>query len=295
MRLALLPLLFALAGCGNNPEVPDLVWGKRGLQPGDFIRPRALTTNGGDELYTVDFAGRIQVFTLEGKLLRHWKTPKIDNGRPAGMAWSKKRNALLVADSHYQQILVYSPTGELLETIPGTRGPGNLGPFQYVADLVEDTDGNLYVSEFGNENEDRIRKLNPNGEHLAHWGSHGTRDGEFSRPRGLAINSKNELVVADASNHRLQVFSLEGKHLRTIAGFNYPYDVAFNSRGEMYVAEWGSNAIRKVTADGQLVGTWGKAGREPGCLHQPWGVAVARNNAVFILDSDNHRIQRVNW
>ncbi|MFO0814803.1 MAG: hypothetical protein U0796_16410 [Gemmatales bacterium] len=300
MRLVfILPLLCALSGCGNNPEVPDLIWGKRGLQPGDFIRPRAITigqsVEGEEELYIVDFAGRVQVFSLDGKLLRHWKTPRIDNGRPAGLGWSKKRNALIVADSHYQQILVYTPTGELLETIPGTRGAGNLGPFQYVADVVEDTAGNLYVSEFGNENEDRIRKLNSQGEHMAHWGNHGTRDGEFSRPRGLCISPRNELIVADSSNHRLQFFNLEGKHLRTLNGFNYPYDIAFNGTGEMYVVEWGSNAVRKVNAEGQFSRSWGRAGREPGCLHQPWGIVLSRKGTLFILDSDNHRVQRVNW
>ena len=34
---------------------------------------------------------------------------------------------LLVADSHYQQILIYTPEGELVQKIPGTLGEGNLG------------------------------------------------------------------------------------------------------------------------------------------------------------------------
>jgi len=300
-------LLLLIAGCGSSHETPDLVWGKRGLQPGDFIRPRAIAmgtdSQGKEELYVVDFAGRIQVFDLDGKPLRLWKTPSIENGRPAGLCWSKKRQQLIVADSHYQQILIYTPQGELVQKIPGTLGEGNLGPFQYVADVAEDDQGNLYVSEFGNEDQDRIRKLTPEGRHLASWGGHGSGEGQFARPRGLAISPQQELYVADANNHRIQVFTLDGKFLRTIGGsqgsqpdqLQYPYDVALGPRGEVYVAEWGRNRIHKFNAQGISQGTLGRPGREPGCLFQPWGMAASTTGKLFILDTENHRIQRAAW
>lgn len=298
--------LALLSGCGSSPEVPDLIWGKRGLRGGDFIRPRAITigtnTRGEEEVYIVDFAGRIQAFDLKGTSLRLWKSPSIENGRPAGLCWSKKRQQLIVADSHYQQILFYSPSGELKQTMPGTLGPNNLGPFQYVADVAEDEAGNLYVSEFGNENQDRIRKLTSEGHHITSWGGHGSLPGEFSRPRGLALSAKGELFVADASNHRIQVFDLNGKLLRIIGSngsgagqLQYPYDVALGPKGEVYVAEWGQNRIQKFSPEGDSLGTWGHSGRDSGGLFQPWGVIASKTGRVFFLDSENHRVQSVIW
>lgn len=306
MRFHYFVLLLLLAGCGSSPETPDLVWGKRGLQPGDFIRPRAITmgtnADGKEELYVVDFAGRIQVFDLDGKPLRLWKTPSIENGRPAGLCWSKKRHQLIVADSHYQQILIYTPEGKLVQKIPGTLGEGNLGPFQYVADVAEDDQGNLYVSEFGNEDQDRIRKLTAEGHHISSWGGHGSGNGQFARPRGLAISPQQELYVADANNHRLQVFSLDGKFLRSfgtqgseIGMLQYPYDVTIGQRGDVYVAEWGQNRIQKFSPQGLTRGVWGHPGRDPGCLFQPWGLIASQAGKVFILDTENHRIQRTEW
>lgn len=306
MRCLFFTLCLVLVGCNSSSETPELAWGKRGIQPGDFIRPRAITIGttqtGEEELYIVDFAGRIQVFDLEGKPLRNWRTPTIENGRPAGLGWSAKKQQLIVADSHYQQMLFYSPEGELLRKIPGTLGAGNLGPFQYVADVAEDTAGNLYVSEFGNENQDRIRKLTPDGEHIKSWGGHGTGPGEFSRPRGLAISPQLEIYVADANNHRIQVFTLEGNYLRTIGThgsgpgeLQYPYDVALGAKGDVYVAEWGQHRIQKFASSGKSLGTWGHAGREPGCLFQPWGIVATKNGKVFVLDSENHRVQRISW
>lgn len=302
-------LLTVFSGCGSSPDTPDLLWGKRGLQPGDFVRPRAITIGtdpqGKEELYVVDFAGRIQVFDLDGKSLRHWKSPSIENGRPAGLGWSKKRHQLIVADSHYQQILIYTSQGELVQKIPGTLGEGNPGPFLYVADVAEDEQGNLYVSEFGEIKDvsyDRIRKLTPEGHYVTSWGTHGSGAGEFARPRGLAISPQQELYVADGNNHRIQVFSLDGKFLRAIGTpgsepgqLQYPYDVAIGPKGDVYVAEWGQNRIQKFTPQGVSEGIWGHAGREPGCLFQPWGMIASQSGKIFILDTENHRIQRDVW
>ena len=44
-------------------------------------------------------------------------------------------------------------------------------------------------------------------------------DGEFKIPHGLWVDLRNPepaLAVADRSNHRIQVFSLEGRHLRSV-------------------------------------------------------------------------------
>jgi DNA-binding beta-propeller fold protein YncE len=302
--------LLCILGCGKNAPEPELMWGKRGLQNGDFIRPRAatigLTSSGEEELYIIDFTGRIQVFDLDGHYKRSWRTPSIEQGRPVGCTWSKK-NKLIVADSHYQRLLIYTPDGQLRQEIKGTQGEGNLGPFGYVADVAEDAEGNLYVSEFGNvqtsdSDQDRIRKLSPEGSFILSWGVHGNKEGEFGRPYGLAISEAAEVYVADSCNHRIQVFDLNGKFQRSfgssgqaLGDMQYPKDVALGPKNTVYVAEWGNHRVHKFTTDGQPLGTWGKPGREPGCLNQPWGLIVSKDGTLFVLDSDNNRVQRVRW
>src|SRR5262249_28085004 len=45
-------------------------------------------------------------------------------------------------------------------------------------------------------------------------GHAGTAPGEFNRPEGLCLDSQDRLYVADSCNHRIQVFSSDGKFLR---------------------------------------------------------------------------------
>src|SRR5438105_9221016 len=131
--LLLAPPLCAILGCGSGAsEKPELVWGRRGVQPGDVVRPRAIAIDKQDRLYIVDFTARIQVFDRDGKFLDHcWTTPDYRNGRPSGLSIDRDGN-LLVCDSHYNCVRVYSPEGKELNVL----GQGlDLG---YVSDAVQD-------------------------------------------------------------------------------------------------------------------------------------------------------------
>ncbi len=48
---------------------------------------------------------------------------------------------------------------------------------------------------------------------LRKWGTLGAGDGQFYRPHGIAVNTR-EVYVAEILNHRIQVFDLNGNFLR---------------------------------------------------------------------------------
>lgn len=139
----------AAGGCGGNRPLgqPELVWGSLGAGKGQFSKPRAIAIDDNDQLYIVDMTARIQVFDADGNYLRGWLTPEHTNGRPTGLTFDTIEGNLLVADTHYNRVLTYTPTGELLKnrTLGGTMGQGP-GEFGLVADVVRDSAHNYYVS-----------------------------------------------------------------------------------------------------------------------------------------------------
>lgn len=212
-RLLIPLLLVSLAGCQHDPSDAgrlELIWGRHGVSDGRLQKPRAITIDAHDQLYLVDMTARIQVFDTEGRFLRGWQTPEHQAGRPTGLSISRRRE-VLVADTHYYRILIYSSEGKLLRTLGGTPGTGP-GQFGLVTDAVEDRQGNFYVSEYG-EN-DRIQKFSPEGRWLLTWGGHGSEPGRFLRPQKMAIDPEDRIWVADACNHRIQVFDTQGRLLR---------------------------------------------------------------------------------
>jgi DNA-binding beta-propeller fold protein YncE len=292
-----LVLSLALAGCGGSDSRPELVWGRHGVQAGDFVKPRAVAIDAQDRLYIVDFTARIQVFDRDGRFLDHcWMTPDYRAGRPSGLSIDRDGN-LLVSDSHYHCLRIYSPEGKELRVLGGQSGtePGQLA---YVSDAVQDADGFFYVAEFG-ENE-RISKFDADGRFVQCWGSGGQDPGQFSRARALALGPDGNLYVADACNHRIQVFTKEGQLVACwgVPGsapgqLSYPYDLAFNRDGQLYVVEYGNHRVQKFTAEGRSLGCWGGPGSKPGQLYEPWALAVDSKGRVHVLDSMNHRVQRI--
>src|SRR5262249_43168106 len=103
----------------------------------------------------------------------------------------------------------------------------------------------------------------------------------------------------------IQVFTRDGELVRCwgepgegAGQLRYPYDLAFGRKGdqlkdELYVVEWGNQRVQKFTLDGRFLGSWGKHGRQPGQLYNPWAVAVDSKGRVHVIDSENHRVQRI--
>jgi DNA-binding beta-propeller fold protein YncE len=285
------------AGCDLRARSqPDLVWGVHGVKSGHLYKPRAAAFDAQNHLFLADLTDRIQVFDRDGIFLRGWRTPEFNVDGPSGLSVDRY-GRLLVADTHFYRVLVYSESGQLLFQIgDGVQGttPGRFG---YPTDVVIDRAGNFYVAEYG-EN-DRIQVFSPQGKWLRQWGGHGYELGEFLKPRALAIDARDRLYVADSCNHRIQVFDSEGKLLNSWGSrgdgpgqMSYPYDLAIGRDGFLYVCEYGNNRVQKFTLDGTAVAIWGSAGRGPGQLFNPYALAVDSRSNVSVVDSNNHRIQR---
>jgi DNA-binding beta-propeller fold protein YncE len=295
--LAALALL--VAGCGGPRAEPELVWGRRGVSGGDLVKPRAIAIDGADRLSLVDWTARIQAFDRDGAFLgQSWTTPDYRNGRPSGLSADRDGN-VIVSDSHYHCVRVYTPAGQLLQTVGGTAGsaPGQLG---YISDAVRDPAGNFYVSEFGDNQ--RISKFDPAGNFMQCWGAPGSEPGQFARIRALALGPDGNLYAADACNHRIQVFTPAGELLRMFGTpgdgpgeLSYPYDLAFGPGPALYVVEYGNARVQKFTPEGESLGIWGSPGRAPGQLASPWALAVDRRGRVHVVDSDNDRVQRIDF
>jgi DNA-binding beta-propeller fold protein YncE len=287
------------ASCDGPSAQPQIVWGRRGYQPGDIVRPRAIAIDAHDRLYLVDFTARVQVYDTDGKYVGPtWTTPDFRNGRPSGLSIDRDGH-LIVSDSHYHCFRIYDTDGNELRRFGGEDG-SQPGQFGYVSDVVQDADGNYYVSEY--KSNERITKLDADGKVLACWGEPGTEPGQFSHIRALALGPDGRLYVADACNHRIQVFERDGKLVRAWGGpgdepgqLGYPYDLAFGPKGELYVVEFGNNRVQKFDADGHSLGCWGGPGREPGKLHSPWALAVDSKGRVHVVDTENHRVQRIRF
>jgi DNA-binding beta-propeller fold protein YncE len=291
--------MLAAAGCGGKSEPTekfDLVVGSRGNTAGKFTRPRGIDYSPVDGFfYCVDWSGRIQKFSGVGRFRAVWIVPDIETGKPEEVYVAPDGN-ILVADTHYSRILEYTPEGDLV----GSFGEYGVGPGQFVypVSICCDTNGNIFVSEYGKN--DRIQKFTRSGKYICEWGGYGTEPGRLQRPAGICYGPDNTVLVADAVNHRIQRFTADGKLVKIIGKqgtgpgeFRYPYDVEMRSN-VLYVLEYGNQRLQKLTLEGEPIAMFGKPGSEDGCFASPWRFTMT-SNAVFVSDTDNNRVVKLTF
>jgi len=133
-------------------------------------------------------------------------------------------------------------------------------------------------------------------EPAAMWGSQGSRPGEFNEPRGLAIDSRGNIFVADSKNHRIQKLDPQGKSLLAWGTqgaepgqFNDPSGIAVSKDDIVYVADTWNHRIQKFDADGKFLLEW----RDTTGFWGPRGIAVSPDGqSIYLTDTGNKRVLR---
>ena len=126
----------------------------------------------------------------------------------------------------------------------------------------------------------------------------GSGDGMFEYPLGVAVSDRDEIVVADCANHRVQVFDSNGTFLRSLghkgekAGeFNYPFGIAINNDRNIFVADRNNHRTQILSWEGRYLGSFGGKGNLDSQLSYPWGLSLDSTGNVIVADTGNKLIK----
>ena len=229
------------------------------------------------------------------------------------------RGNLYVTEFDFSRIRKITATG-VVSTLDGSKpgfADGNpaVAEFSGPLGICVDSQGNLYVADFGNN---RIRKITPTGMVNTLTGSsQGFADGStatalFYGPAGICVDGQGNLYVADEYNHKIRKITTAGM-VSTVAGsnqgfadgsattaqFNEPSGICVDGQGNLYVADTYNHRIRKITPAGMvstLAGSSfgfadgnGTAAR----FNLPVGICVDSQGNLYIADSFNNRIRKI--
>jgi len=316
--LAGMTLLFVTLGaCSREPAAGPIstidTLGQTGTQPGQFFYPRAIDA-AADSLWIIDKTARVQrLDPRTGDPIAGFRMPQFALGKPTGVTVAPFSDdeglACYVPDTHYHRVAIYPlPEDQLgddatpLATF-GEYGTSD-GQFIYPTDVAVLADDQaraqrIYVTEYGGN--DRVSVFDPSGRFLFSFGEFGApEDGavRFNRPQSIAIDpERREIIVADACNHRLGRFTIDGELIAWVGSpgadlgqLNYPYGLCVLEGGRALVAEFGNNRVQQLDMQtGESLGLYGESGRGPGQLLSPWGITVLDGRA-YALDSGNDRV-----
>jgi sugar lactone lactonase YvrE len=329
---------------GANPTIPfnDTITtlagnGIPGFADGNssaaqFNLPEGVATDAFGNVYVADFGNhRIRkittdgmVSTLAGNGIRGFSDGNGNTAKfnyPQGVATDAAGN-VYVADYENHSIRKITSTG-IVSTLAGNGiagfadGNNSFAQFNHPRGVATDEQGNVYVVDSQNQ---RVRKISPTGivSTIAGNGSIGSADGigniaQFRYPRGIAIDIRGNIYVADCENQKIRkissgiVSTLAGNGIAgyydgdsNTAEFNFPRGIAADLQGNIYVGDCENHRIRKITSTGvvsTLAGN-GVAGFADGDANSaefnfPRGLAFF-DGALYIADQENSRIRKLN-
>jgi len=277
--------------------------GTRGVGVGQLNKPRSVALDAQDNLFVVDMTGRVQKFSSNGVFQLSWQMPQTELGKPKGMGRDRNGN-IIVVEPHYQRVNHFTPQGKLVAQW-GVKGT-NVGQFTLPRSVAVNSHREIYISEYGPMERVQCFSLVPNldGTASSHvlfsFGQPGNGPGDFNRPEGMCVDAQDRLYVADSCNHRIQIFSRDGKFIRAYGKpgsgpgeLSYPYDICVDSAGRQYVCEFGNSRIQIFDAKDRSIEIIGGAGAEPGQFGNPWSVALDSAGNLYVADSQNHRVQKL--
>ena len=130
------------------------------------------------------------------------------------------------------------------------------------------------------------------------FGKEGSGDGMFEYPLRVAVNDRNEIVVADQFNHRVQVFDSNGTFLRFFghrgenAGeFNRPFGIATDKNRYILVSDCYNHTVQIFSSEGKHLGSFGGRGSLDSQLQYPFGLSLDSTGNVIVADTGNKLIK----
>lgn len=211
--------------------------------------------------------------------------------------------------------------GSTLSGYTGDGGPAIQARLNKPGGVALGPHGELYISDTWNH---AVRLVDAAGKirTVAGIGAEGfagdggpATEAKLLFPRGIALDSRGNLYIADRQNHRIRLVTPDGV-ISTFAGtgqrgyagdggpainakLNWPDGIAIDAADVLYFTDSQNNMVRKITPDGVITRVAGEASvGKPGANHRgsldsPRGIAFGPDGSLYVADRGHARICKI--
>jgi DNA-binding beta-propeller fold protein YncE len=286
-------------------EVSGENWGTK---PADWIyrEATAVAVDQKDRVWVFNRGTKPMIlFDADGTMLETWDWEQGGFDNPHGVTVAPD-GTLWCVDNGNNTIKHFTPEGRLLMTLgeanqPTPRMSGK--PFSVPCHVgIDVRTGEFYIAD-GYSNAS-VHKYSPEGRLLLSWGESGTDEGQFNVVHNVKVDRNGWVYVADRENHRIQVFSSEGKFETQWVNLSRAAALDIDTSGDrdvVYIGEYFSGIssndigtglgprVTVMSTDGKILARVGTEayGSQVGRFFSPHGIAVDSKGDLYVAEVAN--------
>ena len=219
--------------------------------------------------------------------------------------------------------IITTVAGNGVPGFSGDGGPATSAQLSRIWSVALDNSGNLFIADTSNYRVRRVDTATHVITTVAGGGSAGLGDGGLATSAflntvfGVAIDPAGNLFIPDAGDERIREVDSKTAIITTVVGsgspgfsgdggpataatLNFPMSVVADPLGNLIIADTFNNRVRRVDVGAAKIATFagggtGGDGRPAtnAILVQPYGITVDSSGNIFIADTLNERIRRV--
>ncbi|MEO7717128.1 MAG: peptidase [Capsulimonas sp.] len=197
----------------------------------------------------------IVVFDKHGKFLTSWGSQFRSGGHGLDVRKEGGQDFLYHCDTAHKTVTKTKLNGEVVwqKGVPVEAGVYKDGSAFTPTNIAFHPDGGFYVADGYGSN--WVHQYDAKAQYIRTFGGIGTDPGKLHQPHGLWLDARSgdpSLVVADRANHRMQYFSLEGKHQKFVTeGMRQPCH--FKTRGDEMLVPDLDSVVTIVDRDNKVI------------------------------------------
>jgi hypothetical protein len=130
------------------------------------------------------------------------------------------------------------------------------------------------------------------------FGVHGDGPEQMYHPWDMAVDSEDDVYVADTQHHRIQEFDAQGNFIASIGSIGqgdgqlyYPEALTIDG-AYIFVADTGNHRVVVFGSTGDFIRKWGELGSGNGQFNHPNGIATDSQGNIYVTESQNCRVQK---
>jgi hypothetical protein len=236
-------------------------------------RPTCLVLGANDEIYIYAHEYRnVFVFDKKNNFIKHHSFGKVAPGFDNMIMLNNTH--ILGPNLNENSLYLLDVEKDTFKPLANTHAPHGVALFKQLIYVVAEH----YVAIYNTE-----------GKQLDRYGSHGSGDLQFRHPRGIAVNSKGIIVVADSGNDRVQLLQ-DGQMIHQFGTtgaesgqFHFPMAIRVAGRNDnIIIGDYHNHRLQIFDDVGNFISQI-KYGEDV-ALEHPHNFVVRKNGEVMIAD-----------